>query len=141
MDFSVHFLSFPSRVFCVKMKRRKKASAENCYLFISKQSACCPHILLFFPKGKNKSFGGKPKTFGAGKTSKSPFSQRSSLTKALPPGEISQRPRLTSHPDGQLQEPVKESLAEICSSCSSLKLQQKRRQERAFHSLGFWCIE
>lgn len=149
---SPHTCSSPCGLFCtlslfplqsLLYKNEKEGKKPQLKTAICLSPSCLPavHIYCYFvPKGRINLCGENPKLLELSRALIS-FSQIWSLTKALSPGEISQRPRLISHPDGQLQDAVKESLAEICSSCSRLKLQQKRRQERVCHSLGFWYIE
>lgn len=60
---------------CKNEKDEKSFSWKLLFCLPPKLSACCPHILLFCPKGKNKSLWWKPKTFGAGESPKCLFTK------------------------------------------------------------------
>lgn len=63
----------PSRVFCVKKKRRKKGFSWKAEVIFCLSASCLPAVQIccyFVPKGQNKSLWWKSKTIGAGQSHK-----------------------------------------------------------------------
>lgn len=103
---------------------------------LSPSSLPAVHIYCyFFPKGRINPCGKSPKLLELGKV---PFYKDWAWQKPCHLGKSLKGSG--SHHTLMATARACEGLAEICSSCSRLKLPQKRGQERVCHSLGFCCM-
>lgn len=129
---------FPLQSLLCKSEKEEKSFSWK--LLFCLYPSCLPavHIYCYFvSKGRINLCGESPKLLELGKAL-SPLSQRWSLTKALLPGEISQRPRLTSHPDGKLQEPAE---GKACWDMFLFLKAQATTEERTGEGLSFsWVL-